>query len=207
MYRHRTRMLGVLVAAAVWGTAGPGHAQCCDCRTEANAVLTVVVPEEARVCINGHATTTTGSRRSYLSLGLLSGYRYPYEVLAEWESDGQTHRQTKLVYIEAGQRVEVSIDSRSAATGSDSARRPPVTRLTVHVPADARVYLQDREVPGTGPTRTFSTTRLAPGQPPVEYTIRATVERSGRTLVRQKTIAFRAGESHEVTFDFSLGQP
>jgi len=203
MHRHRMKMLVAFLVAAAGTDTGLGQPTGCECRVGSSAVLTVVVPEGAEVFVNGHPTTTTGSRRSYLSLGLLCGYRYPYEVVAQWESDGQTHRQTKLVYLEAGQRVEVSIDSRPAPSVAASAGRPPVTRLTVHVPADARVYLQDREVPGTGTVRTFSTTRLAPSQPPVEYTIRATVERSGRTFLRQKTISFRAGGSYEVTFDFA----
>jgi len=41
------------------------------------------VPADAKVFVNGKETTSTGSRREYVSYGLKPGYTYRYEVKAQ----------------------------------------------------------------------------------------------------------------------------
>ena len=46
-------------------------------------LLTIWVPYDAKVTINGIKTKSTGSRRQFVSYGLKPGYNYTYEITAE----------------------------------------------------------------------------------------------------------------------------
>ena len=200
----------VLAAAGVAGGAWP-----CDCARSGQGMLTVHVQAGARVSINGHPTESTGPVRQYFSVGLQPGYRYPYEIRAELGRGGETLRQTKRVFLTAGERAEVWLDpaapgAKTAAGGPTPASRraarpapPPVTRLTLHVPADAEVAIGGREMPGRGPLRRFHTRRLRPGDPPETHTIRVSIERFGQRFEKEQTLTFTPGGSQEATFDFS----
>jgi len=199
---------GALVLAAA-GVAGGGWP--CGCSPSGDGVLTIHVPAGARVTINGHPTRSTGPTRQYISVGLQPGYRYPYEIVAELTRGGKTLRQTKRVFLTAGERAEVWLDptapeaKTAAGRPTRTARRapPPVTRLTLHVPADAAVMIDGRPMPGRGPVRRFHTRRLGPGDPPETHTIRVSVERFGQTFEKEQTLTFTPGGSQEATFDFS----
>jgi uncharacterized protein (TIGR03000 family) len=79
--------------------------------TPANSgLLTVAVPFNAKVFINGRATTSTGSKRQFVSYGLQPGLAYKYEVRAEWIRDGQMFEETKGVILTAGGREGVALN-------------------------------------------------------------------------------------------------
>ncbi len=67
-----------------------------------SGLLTVYVPFDAKVLINGMETKATGSRRQYVSYGLAPGYRYKYEVRAQIVRDGKLVEEVKTVYLTAG---------------------------------------------------------------------------------------------------------
>jgi len=50
---------------------------------ETSGQITIWVPPEAKVTINGLPTRSTGTRRQYVSYGLKPGYLYRYEIVAE----------------------------------------------------------------------------------------------------------------------------
>ncbi|GIW93125.1 MAG: hypothetical protein KatS3mg110_1166 [Pirellulaceae bacterium] len=159
---------------------------------DGSALLTVSVPESARVYVNGLPTTSTGSERRYISRGLRPGMAYTYEVRAEVTVDGQTVEETKTVELRAGDtaRLEFRLEPR------------PETVLTLHVPEDARVTLAGHDTSATGQVRVFRSRALAPGQTWENYRVRVSVERDGRTLVKEETLTLRAGEQRELQFDF-----
>jgi uncharacterized protein (TIGR03000 family) len=174
-------------------------------RPSANAVLTVRVPAEARVFVNGLPTTSTGSLRRYVSNGLRAGYNYTYHVRAEIVRDGQTITETQTVKLQAGDAPNIEF----ALNGSNSdpiANQPVRTSLTLHVPADAKVYLSGNETRGTGEIRTFSTTKLAVGQAWGNYVVRVEVARNGRTLSKEETVDIKGGDIRELTVDFDASQ-
>jgi uncharacterized protein (TIGR03000 family) len=72
--------------------------------------LTIVVPKEARVFINGHETKSTGAIREYFSRGLKSGNTYRYVVRAEIIRDGGTVEQTREIYLTTGDSQRLAID-------------------------------------------------------------------------------------------------
>jgi uncharacterized protein (TIGR03000 family) len=73
-----------------------------------SAVLTVWVPYEAKVTINGMLTKSTGSKRRFVSYGLRPGYTYKYEVKAEIVRDGKIYPEVQTVSLTAGERGGVA---------------------------------------------------------------------------------------------------
>lgn len=165
-------------------------------QTSANseATLTVNVPGDARVFVNGVQTKSVGSERSYVSRGLQSGFNYSYEVRAEVERNGKVVEETKTVNLMAGRTARVAFALEAGAVA-------PSTTLTLNVPADAKVFLAGSETTSSGEVREFTTTKLAAGQAWENYTIRVTFEQDGQTINREKTITLAAGDNQVVDFN------
>jgi len=162
----------------------------------ADGLLSVNVPEDAKIFVNGQATSSTGDARQYVSRDLASGYNYTYEVRAEVIRDGRTVEQVKKVDLRAGETAKVAFDF-----GSNSASAVE-TSLTLHVPADAKVYLAGNSTKAGGETRVFRTTGLSGNKGWDNYTVRVELERGGRMLTKEETISLKAGQSQELSFEF-----
>jgi uncharacterized protein (TIGR03000 family) len=170
----------------------------------ADGLLSVNVPADAKVFVNGLATTSTGGERQYVSRDLQSGFNYTYEVKAEIVRDGKTVEQVKQVNLRAGQTAELAFDFPAAEQSATAqlATAELETSLTVHVPAGAKVYLAGNPTKAQGETRVFRTTGLSSGKNWNDYTVRVELEQEGRIVTKEKTISLKAGESQELTFDF-----
>jgi uncharacterized protein (TIGR03000 family) len=97
----------------------------------------------------------------------------------------------------------------AASTPTDSkvqTAESTTTRLTLHVPEDAKVTLAGVPTKQNGETRQFSTTRLAPGQTWDGYKVVVEVERDGKTLSQERILTLRAGEAQELSVDFNQQQ-
>ena len=160
-----------------------------DSDLDKSAMISVNVPADAIVYINGYKTSSTGAQRRFLSAGLESDERYAYEVRAVLGD----LRQTKVVTIRAGSRTNVVFDDLSDTD-------PMLTTLKLHVPTDARVTLAGQETSMSGSTRVFTTRRLDKGKKWNEYLVHVSVERDGEQMVRERTLTIRAGETHEMSF-------
>jgi uncharacterized protein (TIGR03000 family) len=157
-----------------------------------HALLAVDVPADAKVFVNGVATTSTGAHRQYVSRNLTDGFDYTYEVRAEITRNGRKIEETKTVTLRAGENTEVAFDLKSR----------PETSLTVFVPHSAKVILAGHETKAVGGVRTFTTTTLDEGAEWENYTVMVEYQQDGRTMTQEKTITLRAGESR--TLDFHL---
>lgn len=77
-----------------------------------SGVLTVWVPNDAKVTINGMLTKSTGSKRHFVSYGLRPGYTYKYVVKAEVprEVDGKLKLvpEEQTVSLTAGEQTGVA---------------------------------------------------------------------------------------------------
>src|SRR5262245_7116538 len=76
-------------------------------------------------------------------------------------------------------------------------------RITVHVPADAKVTVDGVECPLTSGARTFDTPKLQPGQQ-FYYTVQAEVVRDGKTRTETKRVIFEAGRKIDVEFSLPV---
>lgn len=160
----------------------------------ADGLLAVNVPEDAKIYVNGTATSSMGEARQYVSRDLQRGYNYTYEVRAEVVRDGRTVEQVKEINLRAGETANLAFDFPAAEATE--------TSLTLHVPADAKVYLAGNATKASGDTRIFRTTGLSSGNAWEGYTVKVELERGGRTIVKEETITLKAGESQELTIDF-----
>ena len=156
------------------------------------AFVTVNVPADAKVFVNGMATTSTDTTRQYVSRGLVSGYNYTYEVRVEVTRDGRVVEETKTLNLRAGDNSELAFNMPVKSE----------TTLTLHVPADAKVKLAGNETKGSGPVRVFSTSGLEAGKEWSSYKVVVTLDRNGETLTKEQTVSIQAGESRELRFDF-----
>ena len=156
-----------------------------------SALLSVEVPAGATIYVNGTKTSATGTVRQYVSRGLAAGKRYEFTVRMTVDRDGQTSEQTKVVSLAAGGRSSLSFTADSA----------PKTSLTLHVPADAKVWLAGNETSSAGATRQFQTSTLAAGQAWKNYEIRVATVVDGREQVVSKVIDLAAGQSVELSLD------
>jgi uncharacterized protein (TIGR03000 family) len=78
--------------------------------SENGCLLTVWVPSDAKVTINGMLTKSTGGRRQFVSYGLQPGFVYKYEVKAEVTlKDGKVYTESKTVSLRAGEREGVAM--------------------------------------------------------------------------------------------------
>jgi uncharacterized protein (TIGR03000 family) len=154
--------------------------------------LTVAVPDDARVFVNGNATTSTGVVRQFVSRGLKSGKSYRFQLRAEMDAvDGQVLTEEKELVVTAGEQKQVQF----AFAGSDS---PIETAVTINVPQGAKVSLAGNPTKATGETRTFRTSQLKPGQVWDDYEIEVKVGEQ----VKRQSIRLIAGDKLELTFNF-----
>ncbi len=165
--------------------------------------LSVHVPADAKIYINGKATSTPGTRRQFISRNLKPDLQYTYRVRAEVERDGKTLTETKIVDLRPGRAAEVAFDLGPLLVAKPKTITPKtITRVTIRLPADARLTISGSETRSTGAVREFTTGKLTGEQSWDNYTLRVVATRNGRQVTLEKTIELRAGESREVTFDF-----
>ena len=100
----RCTMDGLVPAIAVGDASG----------SFGDASLTVLVPQDALVFINGWPTRSIGTRRLYTSGGLARGYSYPYVVCARVLRDGKIVEQTRELFLHADESKTVTIDFPAA---------------------------------------------------------------------------------------------
>ena len=159
-----------------------------------DGTLAVEVPADAKIFVNGQATTSTGEIRQYISRNLQLGYSYNYEVRAEVVRDGKTIEEVKTVEVRAGETAQIAFKLAPASKIE--------TSLTVRVPAQAKVFLAGNETKAQGEVRIFRTTSLSQGSRWSDYVIKVEMEKEGRTITREEKITLAAGDQKELTFDF-----
>ena len=78
-------------------------------------------------------------------------------------------------------------------------------RIVVHLPADATLTIDGQPTQSRSDTRVFVSPPLEPGRT-FTYTLRAEMNRDGRTVTDRKTVEVRAGQTTEVTFNPTSGE-
>jgi uncharacterized protein (TIGR03000 family) len=152
----------------------------------------------------------------------LYGYGgYPYYGSSTYPDDGYYGSSTypdygSSTYPDDGSYYDPSYDTSGIAPDYDSSptyqdagyATAPVSdniaHLTVRVPSDAQVWLEDQVTRQIGSVRDFASPELAPGRNYV-YDIRAVWQQSGRTVEQTRHVAVHGG-SH-VTVDFTHPAP
>lgn len=165
-----------------------------------SAVLTVSVPEDAIVIVNGHSTTSEGTVRQFKSKGLRQGSVYTYVVEVKYSVNGEEKVESKSVKLRSGdeQKLEFAVSEVADTTASADV----VTVVRLRVPQDAKVLLAGNPTNGHGELRTFRTSQLKAGQQWSGYTIQVTVNVNGSSVSKERTIDVVAGSTNEIDFEF-----
>lgn len=71
------------------------------------AVVTLKVPENAQLFVDGRALTLPGGVRTFTTPTLEPGQKHFYEVKAQVRRDGALQTETRKVYVQPGQHLEV----------------------------------------------------------------------------------------------------
>jgi uncharacterized protein (TIGR03000 family) len=71
--------------------------------------------------------------------------------------------------------------------------------ITVSLPADAKLFVDDAATTSTSETRTFTSPELNAGKD-YHYTIKAEIVRQGQKLTASERVTVRAGEETKVSF-------
>jgi uncharacterized protein (TIGR03000 family) len=82
---------------------------------DAPATIVVTLPADAKLFVDGNATTSTSSRRVFQSPTLTVGKEFSYNLKAEFAVDGKTITATKKVTVSAGNESTVSFETTDAA--------------------------------------------------------------------------------------------
>jgi uncharacterized protein (TIGR03000 family) len=73
-----------------------------------SALITVHVPADAEVFVNGYRTSSTGEQRRFVSRGLSADRARSYEVSAVLRRNGRPMVETKVVRLHGGQQAELT---------------------------------------------------------------------------------------------------
>jgi len=86
--------------------------------TSDTALITITVPADARLLIDGAATVSTSETRTFESPILQVGKSYTYTFTAEFARDGKNVVVTRDVKVQAGAEINVSMNQADAVVAS-----------------------------------------------------------------------------------------
>jgi len=156
------------------------------------ATVVVQLPAEAQLYIDGVPAPLTSATRSFNTPDLTPGQDYVYTVKAVVERNGAKQERTEKVFVRAGQQSRVDLRSFEVAQAAPA-------RVTVKVPEDARLFVDNVACPLTTAVRSFETPALEQGKS-FAYTLRAEVTRGGKTLTESQKVVMEAGKAVELEF-------
>ena len=154
------------------------------------ATVVVTAPLDASLLANGQSIEHTKTEQVFSTPDLDPAKSYVYEFRAVVVRDGKTVTRNRRVTVAAGQR--------SRADFSELSRDDAPARLTIQAPADARVTVDDVEVPAT--SRSFKTPTLENGRT-YFYTVKAEMVRGGKAVRDSKRVLLEAGKDASVEFE------
>lgn len=99
--------------------------------------------------------------------------------------------------------VDGYASTQSASTSVVAATPAVRTRLTLRVPADAKVTLAGVETKQTGEVRQFATSKLASGQVWDGYKVVIETTRDGKTVRQERTLTLTGGQDQELAVNFN----
>jgi uncharacterized protein (TIGR03000 family) len=84
-----------------------------------SGTIVVNLPADARLTVDGAATTSTTASRTLITPALQPGYEYYYTLRAEVVRDGQTAVQTQRVAVRSGEATQISFDFATSGVASN----------------------------------------------------------------------------------------
>jgi uncharacterized protein (TIGR03000 family) len=142
--------------------------------------VTIQVPQGARVYVNDVAVSMTATVQTFPTPPLQPNRDYHYS-------------------IRAGNAVTVDLRDTRSWTPPRPSEGPATASLTVKLPAQARLYVNDTLCPLTSAERKFSSPPLEKGKV-YHYTLRAEMQLDGRPVVETQRVQVAAGKVVQIEF-------
>jgi uncharacterized protein (TIGR03000 family) len=165
------------------------------------ATVVVKLPTDATLFVDGERANLTSDTRSFVTPALDADRDYVYTMKVEATRNGEVVRRTERVLVHAGRTTRVDFGDLSVKAVAKSPQDPAEApaRITVKLPADARLFVDDVACPLTSTERTFETPRLEAGRR-YFYNMRAELLRDGQTRTQTKRVAVESGKPVSVDF-------
>jgi uncharacterized protein (TIGR03000 family) len=163
----------------------------------AYATIDVQLPASADLFVEGRQLSQTSATRRVVTPNLEAGQTYAYTLKAKMVRDGQTVTATKTISFRAGETARVDFGALETAVAEKPAAAP--ARITVRLPADAKLSIDGVACPLTSGTRSFDTPDLQPGKS-YAYTLKAEIVRDGKARAESRKVMVQAGEKLTVRF-------
>jgi uncharacterized protein (TIGR03000 family) len=154
------------------------------------ATIVVNAASDAQIYVDGRPATLPSTPRSFITPDLEPGRDFYYTIRAEAIRDGQTVTESRRVNFRAGQVARVDFGNLAP---------PSPARVTVRLPEDARLYVDNVACNLTTGMRSFETPKLEPGKQ-YYYTLKAEAVRNGQTQSETRRIIVQAGKQASVDF-------
>jgi len=124
---------------------------------------------------------------------------------------GGSHGSYGGVYYGGGSYVRTGVVYEGVVVRESApvtiASTPAVkTRLTLNVPAEAKVTLAGVETKQSGAIRQFATTKLSAGQTWEGYAVVVEMEKDGQMVREERTLKLIGGQPQELTVNFDSNQ-
>jgi uncharacterized protein (TIGR03000 family) len=164
-------------------------------------------------------TNESGPTRQFVTPGTLEkGKTYHYNLKAEWTDNGQPVSRQQKVDFQAGTQVVVDFNQNRYQTmqpptttasmyapmpGTMSGATQQTALITVRLPADAKLTVDDLPTNETGAVRQFVTPGALEAGKTYHYTLKAEWVDNGQPVKRERKVDFQAGG--QVNVDFNSG--
>jgi uncharacterized protein (TIGR03000 family) len=159
----------------------------------------VSLPAEAKLFVDGEQVPMNTSTRSFQTPALKPGQDYFYTMKVEAVRNGEKIEKSTRVIVRAGETARADFGNLSDAVPVKTTSEAPA-KITVQLPADAKLFVDDKLCTLTSDTRTFETPKLETGKK-YGYTLRAEAARDGKTVQAVRKVVMTAGEAVTVKFD------
>jgi uncharacterized protein (TIGR03000 family) len=176
-------------------TATPSETSSGEETATAPASIQVNLPPTAKLFIDDAATRQTSSPRFFQTPEIPVNKDSFYTFRAELVVNGKKLAESKQVKVRGGETSAVTFEDLRAE--APAAARP--AEITVRLPADAQLFVDDKLSSQTEPTRVLQTPPLEADR---DYTLdlKVRVPRGGQTETLHRRVDLKAGQRVEVDF-------
>jgi len=154
--------------------------------TPNKAQVVVRLPADAKLYANDTLTNLSSAERSFSTPSLEKGQDYQYSMKVEYTRDGKTVSDSQIVKVRAGEVSVVEFVDKSTA----------ISTIKFVAPEGAKLFVENKLL---GTSGSFKTPELTKGAE-YAYSVRAELNRDGKTEASTQRVVFKAGEA--VTVDF-----
>ncbi|HZU34644.1 MAG TPA: TIGR03000 domain-containing protein, partial [Gemmataceae bacterium] len=181
----------IAVTAAAPATPAPTREDADIVAAPNRATLVVHLPADADLYIDGVRADLNSARRVLVSPALQPGRNYVYTLRTKTIRNGHPITQSRQVAVRAGALTRVDF--------GDASNKAPA-QLSVHLPADAKLYVNNVLIPQAVARQPLDTPPLEQGKT-YHYVLRAELNTTGQTRKETRQVNVQAGKLVEVRFN------